>query len=38
MLQKDGDFDEDVRHIIKAGETKWRQFLASFVTGGCHKS
>ncbi|PWZ33556.1 Craniofacial development protein 2 [Zea mays] len=25
MLQKDGDIDEDVSHIIKAGWLKWRQ-------------
>ena len=25
MLQRDGDIDEDVSHIIKAGWMKWRQ-------------
>jgi hypothetical protein len=25
MLQKDGDIDEDVRHMISAGWLKWRQ-------------
>ena len=25
MLQKDGDIDEDVGHIIKIGWMKWRQ-------------
>jgi hypothetical protein len=25
MLQKDGDIDEDVNHLIKAGWMKWRQ-------------
>jgi hypothetical protein len=25
MLQRDGDIDKDVSHIIKAGWMKWRQ-------------
>jgi hypothetical protein len=25
MLQKNGDIDEDISHIIKAGWLKWRQ-------------
>jgi hypothetical protein len=30
MLQKDGDIDEDVRHIISAGWLKWCQASGVF--------